>query len=129
MLVFKSVWKEAHKKERLNKTAKWSDKILIGILLGLEAFWESRADIKCQLVTEKQSSCLLEGGFHKIPLKSIWMRTVYSAPTFRKQLFKVFQISKGLVTILFLPDMEEGDKWILNFEYLFKYSWSYLDCH
>ena len=52
LLVFKIVGKEPVVKESLNKTANWSDisffinfKILIGILLGPEAFWESRAEI------------------------------------------------------------------------------------
>ena len=52
MLVFKIVGKKTHVKGKLIKTATWPDrscfinfKILIGILFGLEDFWESRAEI------------------------------------------------------------------------------------
>ena len=73
MLVFKIVGKEPDVKERLNKTANWSDisffinfKILIGILLGPEAFWESKAEIieiiSFLLVGERKKDFMLNGG-------------------------------------------------------------------
>ena len=73
MLVFKIVGKEPHIKERLNKTANWSDisffinfKILIGILLGMETSWESRAEIieiiSFLSVGDKEKEFMFNGG-------------------------------------------------------------------
>ena len=72
MLVFKIVGKQPDVKERLNKTANWSDmsffinfKILIWILLGPEGFWESRAElieISFLSVGDRKKDFMLNGG-------------------------------------------------------------------
>ena len=73
MQVFKIVGKEPHVKERLTKSAEWSDisffiklKVLIGILVGPEAFWESKAEIMeinwFLSVGDRKKSFMFNGG-------------------------------------------------------------------
>ena len=72
-MVFKIVGKEPDVKKSLNKTVNLSDisfcinfKILIGILLGPEFFWESKAEIieiiSFLLVGERKKDFVLNGG-------------------------------------------------------------------
>ena len=79
MLVFKITEKESLERERLNKTANWTDisffinfKIFIGILLGSEVFWEERAEIIELIVflsvgERKKSLYSIKGIIYEIP--------------------------------------------------------------
>ena len=114
LLVFKIVGKEPHVKERLNKTANWSDisffinfKILIGMQLSPEAFWEFRAEIieiiSFLSVGHRKKDFKFNGGrnswnsFAEYLIEDWIFRAM-----FEKYLLKAFAISKGLVTVLLL---------------------------
>ena len=83
--------------------------------MGPEAFWESKAEIieiiSFLSVGERKKDFMLNGGRNSWnSFAEYLIEDWISRAMFEKWLLKAFAISKGLVTVLLLQYMEEGEE-------------------